>query len=81
MQNTTVFFLLQAYFPMSESWMPTKSSRASKDTSQVQATADETIPDDFLQYHKQPPRLEVDITTLVIDKQKKYGQIENYRQT
>ena len=31
-----------------------------------------------MQYYKQPLHLEVDGTTLVTDKQKKYGQIRKY---
>ena len=67
--------LLQAYFLVSESLTPTNSSRASTDTSQVQATADETVPEEFMQYYKHPLQLLVDFTTLVIDKEMKYGQI------
>ena len=64
---------------MAESLTPTKSGRASPDTSQVPYTQD-TVPEDFLTFYKKPLQVEVDVTTLVIDKQKKYGQIRKYPQ-
>ena len=36
--------------------------------------------EEFLRFYKKPLQVEVDVTTLVIDKQKKYGQILKYRQ-
>ena len=58
---------------MAESLTPTKASRASTDTSQVPSTAEDTVPEEFLKFYKKPLQLEVDVTALVIDKQKKYG--------
>ena len=34
--------------------------------------------EDFLRFYKKPLEVEVDVTSLVIDKQKKYGQIRKY---
>ena len=79
-QMAQFFFLLQAYFIMAEGLTPTKASRASTDTSQVPSTAEDTVPEEFLKFYKKPLQLEVDVTALVIDKQKKYGQIRKYRQ-
>ena len=64
---------------MTESLMPTKASRASRDTSQVPSTQD-TLSEDFLRFYKKPLQVGVAVTTLGIDKQKKYGQIRKYRQ-
>ena len=64
---------------MAESLTPTKAGRASLDTSQVPFTQD-TVPEDFLRFYKKPLQVEVDVTILRIDKQKKYGQIRKYRQ-
>ena len=78
--RTTQFFpLLQAYFIMAESVTPTKAGTASPDTSQVPSTQD-TVPEEFLRFYKKPLQVEVNVTTLGIDKQKKYGQIRKYRQ-
>ena len=38
------------------------------------------MPEEFLRFYKKPLHVEVDVTTLGIDKQKKYGQIRKYRQ-
>ena len=38
------------------------------------------MPEDFLRFYKKPLQVAVDVTTLGIDKQKKYGQIRKYRQ-
>ena len=79
-RRTTQFFpFLQAYFIMAESVTPTKAGRASPNTSQVPSTQD-TVPEEFLRFYKKPLRVEVDVTTLEIDKYKKYGQIRMYRQ-
>ena len=59
---------------MAESLTSTKAGRASPDTSQVPSTQD-TGPEEFLRFCKKPLQVEVDVTILVIDKQKKYGQI------
>ena len=64
---------------MAESLTPTKAGRASQDTSQVPSTQD-TVPEEFLRFYKKPLQVEIDVTTLGIDKQKKYGQIRKYRQ-
>ena len=64
---------------MAESVTPTKAGRASPDTLQVPSTQD-TVPEEFLRFYKKPLQVEVDVTTLGIDKQKKYGQIRKYRQ-
>ena len=64
---------------MAEGLTPTKASRASTDTSQVPSTHD-TVPQEFLRFYKKPLQLVVDVTTLVIDKQKKYGHIRTFRQ-
>ena len=61
---------LRAYYLMAEGLTPAKASRASPDTSQVPSTQD-TVPEQFLRFYKKPLKLEVDITTHGIDKQKK----------
>ena len=38
------------------------------------------MPTEFLRFYKKPLQVEVDVTTLVIDKQKKYRQIRKYQQ-
>ena len=77
--RTTQFFpFLQAYLIMAESLMPTKACRASPDTSQVPSTQD-TVPEEFVRFYKKPLQVEVNVTTLGIDKQKKYGQVRKYR--
>ena len=70
---------LQAFFLMAESLTPTKASRAASDTSQV-LSAQDKVPKAFLRFYKKPLQMEVGVTTLVIDNQKKYGQIRRYRQ-
>ena len=70
---------LHAYFIIAESLTPTKAGSASPDTSQVPSTQD-TVPEDFLRLYKKPLHVGVDVTSLVIGKQKKYRQIRKYRQ-
>ena len=38
------------------------------------------MPEEFLRFYKKPLQVEVHVTSLVIDKQKKYGQIWKYQQ-
>ena len=38
------------------------------------------MPEEFLRFYKKPLQVEVEVTTLVIDKQEKYGQIRKYPQ-
>ena len=38
------------------------------------------MPEEFPTFYKKPLQLEVNVTTLVIVKRKKYGQIQKYRQ-
>ena len=38
------------------------------------------MPEEFLRFYRKPLQVEVDVTTLVIEKQKKYGQIRKYPQ-
>ena len=64
---------------MAESLTPTKAGRDSPDTSQVPSTQ-ATVPEEFVRFYKKPLQVEVDVTTLVIDKQKKNGQIRKYSQ-
>ena len=64
---------------MAESLTPTNEGRASPDTSQVPSTQDK-VPEDFLRFYRKPLQVEVDITTLGINKQKKYGQIRKHQQ-
>ena len=78
-QATQFFPLLQAYFIMAESLTPAKVSRASRDISQIPSTQD-TVSKEFLRFYKTPLQVEVDVSTLGIDKQKKYGQNRKYRQ-
>ena len=59
--------------------MPERANRAATDTSDIPSTQD-TAQEGFLIFYKKPLQLEVDVTTFVIDKQKKYGQIQKYRQ-
>ena len=69
-QATQCLPFLQAFFIMAESLTPTKACRASPDTSQVPSTQD-TVPEEFLRFYKKPLQVEVDVTSLAIDKQKK----------
>ena len=62
--------VLHAYFIMAESLTPTKAGRASPDTSQIPSTQD-TVTEEYLRFYKKPLQVEVDVTNLVIDKQKK----------
>ena len=63
---------------MAESLSPTKASRVATDTSQVPSTHD-TVPEEFLRFYNKPLQVEVDVTTLGIHEQKKYGQVGKYR--
>ena len=38
------------------------------------------MPEEFLRFYKKALQVEVDVGSLVIDKQKKYGQIRKYQQ-
>ena len=62
---------------MAQSLTPTKASKEATDTSQV-PSAQDMVPEEFLRLYKKPLQVEVDVTTLVIEKQKKYGQIRKY---
>ena len=64
---------------MAERLTPIKAGRASPDTSQVPSTQD-TVPEEILRFYKKTLQVEVNVTSLVIDKQKKYGQIQKYQQ-
>ena len=77
-QLTQVFSILQAYCIMAEDLTPMKASRAATVTSQVPLTQD-TVPEVCPEFYKKALQVEVDGTTLGIDRQKKYGQIRKYR--
>ena len=64
---------------MAEGLSPTKASRAATDTSKVQSAHD-VVREEVLGFYNKPLQVEVDVTVLMIDKQKKKGQIQKYRQ-
>ena len=76
----TPFRLLRPLCAMAEASTPTKASRSSPDQSRSEGAEDDSVPDEFLKYYKMPLGIEVDVDKLVIDKQKKHGQIRKYRQ-
>ena len=55
-------------------------SRTSPTLVKQNEPADDTIADEFLKYYKTPHGIQFDIDQLVINKQKKFGQIRKYRQ-
>ena len=78
-QMAQFFPFLRTSFIEAESLTPTKASRAPLDTSQIPSTQD-MVPEELPRFYKKPLQVKVNVTTLGIDKQKKYGQIGQYRQ-
>ena len=64
---------------MGQSLTPAKAGKVSPDTSQV-PSAQNTVQEVFLRFYKKPLQVQVGVTTLGIDKQKNYGQIQKYGQ-